>query len=260
MLVFGNSINSYLLAGFILKGQNMNFKAILLSGILAAVFLFSRPLAALAQEKCESVYGGGEICYKGEVMVDKLVRQRDVDSFVDNLGTDQAFKTQEEIYFRIKVKNTGDYKIDSMYVRDTLPNYLEYVSGPTGDNIENVNYDSGSKVLTFTVRNLGKDESRSYDFKTRVVGEGDLPNGTVCVINHVRAEANGRVDEDTAQVCLTKQVLGVTTLPPTGPNKLGLFALEALGFTIVGALFKKSQGELGLIQSLKKNSLPKKSK
>jgi len=217
----------------------MNFKAILLSGTMAAVFLFSRPLAALAQEKCEGVYGGGEICYKGEVMVDKLVRQRDVDNFVDNLGTDQAFKAQEEIYIRFKVKNTGDYKIDSMYVEDSLPYYLEYLSGPNGDNLENVNYHSGSRTLSFVVKNLEKDESRSYDFKTRVKNEGDLPGGTVCVLNHVKAEANGRVDEDTAQICLTKQVLGVTTLPPTGPSKLSLFALEALGFAIIGGLYLK---------------------
>ena len=239
MLVFGNSINSCLLAGFIFKGQNMNFKTILLSVTVAAAFLISRPLAVLAQEKCEGVYGGGEICYKGEVMVDKLVRQRDVNSFVDNLGTDQAFKAQEEIYFRLKVKNTGDYKIDSMYVKDTLPSYLEYLSGPSGDNLENVNYHSGSRVLSFTVKNLEKDESRSYDFKTRVKNEGNLPSGTACVVNHVKAEANGRTDEDTSQVCLTKQVLGVTTLPPTGPDKLGLIALEALGFAIIGGLYLK---------------------
>lgn len=209
-----------------------------LSLLLSAVMLIGSATNALAQERCESVYGGGEVCYKGEVMVDKMVQRND-GTYVDNLDLGNPFYADNEVVFRITVKNTGEHKIDRMYVRDTLPSYLDYVSGPEGDDVENINYDSGSRALSFGIKDLEEDETRDLYFKARVVSEGDLPDGSVCVVNHVKAEANDRVDEDTAQVCITKPVLGVTVMPPTGANDGLVMLIEALGLAALGGLSLK---------------------
>ena len=127
-----------------------------------------------------------------------------------------------------------------MYVRDTLPSYLTYVSGPDGDDVENISYDSGSRVLYFEVVDLEEDETRDFYFKAKVVSEGSLPDGSVCVVNHVKAEANDRIDEDTAQICIKSKVLGVTVMPPTGANDSLVILMEALGMVVLGGLTLKA--------------------
>ena len=211
----------------------------ILSLVLATIMLAVSASNVMAQERCESIYGGGEVCYEGDVMVDKMVRRPNSDVYVDNLDTTNPFYASNDVSFRIRVRNTGENEIDRMYVRDTLPSYLDYVSGPSGDDVENVSYDSGSRVLYFEVRDLDEDETRDLYVNARVVVEGNLPDGSICVVNHVKAEANDRVDEDTAQICIVKGVLGVTTMPVTGVNDGLIILMEALGMATLGGLTLK---------------------
>ena len=218
---------------FVLK-KFMNKK--LLATILGLVMLAGSVGKASAQEYCESIYGGGQVCYEGDVMVDKMVGKPGTSEYVDNLDLSNAFYANSEIIFKITVRNTGEYKIDRMYVRDTLPSYLTYVSGPEGDDLENISYDSGSRVLYFEVVDLEEDETRDFYFKAKVVSESDLPEGSICVVNHVKAEANGKIDEATSQICIKAKVLGVTVMPPTGANDGLVILMEALGMVALGGL------------------------
>jgi uncharacterized repeat protein (TIGR01451 family) len=216
----------------------MNVSKTLVPVIAAAALLVLPVKPALAQETCETTYGGyGSVCKEGVVSLDKLVWDASNGIFVDNLGTADPFQAGNEVTFRLKITNTGDFKIDTVFVRDDLPRYVEYVSGPQADDIRNVNYDSGNRRLTFELTDLAVGETREIDFKVKIVGESDLP-GSACVVNVAEAEANGEKDTDTAQICVTKsgQVLGAV-MPETGPSQLQLLFLEALGFAIVGTLF-----------------------
>lgn len=216
----------------------MNVAKILALVIVVAALLVLPVKVALAQEACETTYGGyGSVCKEGVVSLDKLVWDASQGIWVDNLGTGDAFRAGNEVTFRLKITNTGDFKIDTVFVKDDLPKYVEYVSGPQADDIRNVKYDSGNRRLTFELTDLAVGETREIDFKVRIVGEGDLPS-SACVVNVAEAEANGEKDSDTAQICVTKpgQVLGAV-YPETGPSQLQLLFLEALGFAIVGTLF-----------------------
>lgn len=216
----------------------MNLAKMLAPVIVAAALLVLPVKPALAQEACETTYGGyGSVCKEGVVSLDKLVWDASDGVWVDNLGTGDAFRAGSEVTFRLKITNTGDYKIDTVFVRDDLPKYVEYVSGPQADDIRNVKYDSGSRWLTFELTDLAVGETREIDFKVKIVGESDLPS-SACVVNVAEAEANGEKDSDTAQICVTKpgQVLGAV-YPETGPSQMQWLVLEALGFALVGTLF-----------------------
>ena len=72
--------------------------------IFTCVFL--RPSDAHAAVRCESQYGGGEVCTRtGELQVDKKVWNVNSNSFVDNMGlSDHVFVAGEEVTFKLKVK------------------------------------------------------------------------------------------------------------------------------------------------------------
>lgn len=214
----------------------------IISIVFATVFLLLLALPVEAQEYCEGIYGGGQTCKKGVVSLDKQVKNPANGLFVENLGTDNSFNADDEIEFKLRLTNTGDYKIDTVAVTDTLPSYLVHLSGPTADDVKNLSYDGSSRVLRFDLEDLEKDETRELYFKAKVVSQDNLASGTVCQNNQAYAQANGRSDQDTAQVCMVKKVLGQVTpqqLPKTGPNDGWYFLLEALGFALTGIMFLK---------------------
>lgn len=184
--------------------------------------------AAAAQYGCVQVYGGGIVCPEGKVFIDKKVRNPETGSLVDNLNpNDPRFSPGQEVVFRLTVKNTGTVKLDKLEVKDTLPDFLEFVSGPGS-------FDVSAKTLSFVVENLEVDQSREFEVVARVTGAGNLPSdqGLFCVVNSVEARVDDRLDRDTSQLCLQKPVLGVTTLPAAGPESAVLFGL----FTAISGL------------------------
>ena len=199
--------------------------------------------AHAAGSKCQVMYGGGQVCDKNvEFSLDKLVRDpnssKGGSNFVDSLNaTGSKYTPGQNVEFKIVIKNTGDTKIDKIDVLDTLPQYLTFVSGEG-------NYDANSRKLTFSVTNLDAGKTVEYIITTKVVDENLLPadQGTVCVTNQVRAvETNSATAEDTAQVCIQKNVQGgkttpkvfdtpkVTKTPETGPELLALVGLIPAG-------------------------------
>lgn len=193
--------------------------------------------------RCQIIYGGGEICdEKIEFSLDKLVKSPSKGgTFVDNLQVNDArYQSDQTIDFKIVVENTGDRKISTITVVDTLPQYVTYVSGGS--------YDANSRKVTFQVKDLDKGKKQELMLTVKVDANA-LPQdqSVVCVVNQATArEDKGSSASDSSQVCIEKQVLGTTEvvttapvkkIPETGPEMFSLLLLIPSG--IGGYLLKK---------------------
>ena len=193
--------------------------------ILLAIFVF---LAALAVVKVNVLadsggyfYGGGAVL--SEVMVDKQVKNYEKGIFVDNLSVaDPKFKPEQEVVFRVMIKNTGNKDLDSIQIRDAFPSYINFVSGP-----ENSNWDDGKREMTVDLNGLKAGESIDFLVTGKVFKREDLPEekSIVCVSNFAEARSGDTIDSDTSGLCIQN----LEILPPTGPNSVLLMAVLAVG-------------------------------
>jgi len=210
--------------------------------VLSFLFLAARGGArpVFAEVRCETQYGGGQVCVKtGELQVNKKVWDPQNKVFVDNLGiTSYKFTADEQVFFQIEIKNIGDNTFSKVNVKDTLPNYLELPSGQ----------------LDFEIENLEPGESEKREIKAKVVSLERLPSDKtlICEVNTVEAWADEEKDKDTTQVCIEKRVLGVTKLPPTGPNGWQIFLLLSL-ISIPGAIYFLKSSQKRIQKEVKRN-------
>jgi len=184
---------------FLKEKMKSLFKFSPLLFLVLAIFLMATPALAT----CDEQYGG--VCKELELQIDKEVWDPANNSFKENLGIhDYKFGPDEEITFKLKIKNTGDETFDEVHVKDYLPDYLLQLSGD----------------FDFTLYDLDPDEEVEKEIKVKVVSAGEFPDGQsiICVVNTAEAWNDKEKDKDTAQVCLEEKVLGVTELPPTGPE------------------------------------------
>lgn len=194
-----------------------NIYLLLVSFFVALVFV--RP--ALASVTCTTQYGGGQTCVStGQLLINKKIWDPDGKVFVDNLGlSNHIFQEGEEVTFTIDVKNVGDATLDTVNFIDTLPSFLQW---------------SGGDSLTLTITSLTPGQTITKQIKTKVLAT----SGIVCPVNSVSISSpRGGSDTDTAQLCVGKNVLGVTTVPKTGPEMGVLMALPAFG--AIGFYLKK---------------------
>jgi len=208
-------------------------KKLILSIIAFGFWLFcAKAGSVLAIVRCETQYEG-EVCKEIDLLLDKKVWDPYHSEFKDNLVGVSAdiykFAPGEEITFKLKIKNVGDEKFDKVYVKDTLPNYFELVSGD----------------LEFEIDDLDPDEEVEREFKVKVKAEENIPNESlICdskTTNRAKAWSGDEVDEDSSQICISRKVLAAE-LPPTGPqNSLILLGISLLsGLTGISLLkFKK---------------------
>ncbi|HNP89372.1 MAG: hypothetical protein BWY24_00419 [Microgenomates group bacterium ADurb.Bin219] len=204
--------------------------ALLVLALSFQLSVFSKPV--LAGWNCEPIYGGGERCWgTGELLIDKTVKNPDTGLFVDNLGVnDPKYTPGQEVLYRLEVKNVGSSEFSKVTVKDVFPSYLDFVWGPLG-------WDANTRTLQFDVYNLKAGESRQYEVMTRVFGKENLPSdrSLICTVNTGKVEADGKSDEDQAQICFEYKVLGITSLPPTGVENLWFLVAGLLVTTILGA-------------------------
>lgn len=198
-----------------------------ISAILMATFVNAASVFAdgtYGQSGCVPVYGGGVQCPRvGQVLIDKTVRNSSTGIFVDNLGpTDPRYRPGWTVTFKLVVKNTGDQTLDKVTVKDTLPDFVDFTSGPG-------NYDSNSKTLTFDIFNLSGGTSQTFDIVARVVHVGVLPTdkSIVCVVNNVNAVTSNQNDSDSSQFCIEKEMI-VPSVPAAGPKE---WMLSIVGLT-----------------------------
>lgn len=173
------------------------------------------------------------------ILIDKMVGKpidttkggsTDVE-YVDNLSpSDPRFAPGQVVFFRLKVKNTSNTTLTNVTVKDVVPSYLEPVEGPG-------TYDASTRTITFAVGDFTADQEKVYILKMRVLAQDQLPadKGLFCLVNKAQAYDGGVSDEDTAQLCVEKQVLGVAKVPSAGPE-MGLLLISGelltLGFGV----------------------------
>ena len=201
-------------------GKNMkNLGKILI--LLLPLFLLLFTKATWAAVRCETQYGGGEVCVKtGELQIDKEVLNPQTSEFVDNLDiTTYKFAPGEEITFKLKIKNVGDETFSKVWVKDSLPSYLEVVSGS----------------LEFEITDLNPDETEEREIKVKVVSDDRFPKDlTICEDNLGEVWSDDERDKDTAQVCLSRKVLGITVQPKTGPDSGQAILLTSSILSLLG--------------------------
>lgn len=198
-----------------------------------AVLIFIFGTKAISA-RCEQQYGGGEICYEGELRLDKTVKNPSTGSYVDNLfSSDPNFSANQEVWFRLTIKNTGSDNLNDIEVKDRFPNYVLFVSGSG-------NWNDADKTLTWTIDHLSPGESKVYEIKGRIVSEENLPtdSGTYCVTNYGETKKDDKSASDTSQLCITKKVLGISYMPPTGANLYLIISLLVL-ISSFGIIFRK---------------------
>ena len=233
----------------------MNKVYLFISALVIFAFMTSTR-GVLADTACQPIYGGGQTCVQiGNVLINKTVQNPQTGAFLDNLNiNDPKFTPSSNVTFHITVTNTGGSTINKTTVKDTLPGFVSFVSGPGS-------FDSNTKVLTFDVGNLAAGESRTFTIAGKVADGGQLPadQGITCVVNQALATAeNGQQSSDNSQFCIQKPVLGetkgglkvfpapaVTTTPSTGPEMLpliGLIPAGVFGFILRKKSYKNREG------------------
>lgn len=165
-------------------------------------------------------YGQPSASYS--ILIDKMVGKptqtkggyTDYD-YVDNLSpSDPRFAPGQDVWFKIKVKNTSDDALTAVEVKDYVPLYLLPIEGPG-------KWDETNRTITWNAGDFAVDEEKIYYIKMRVYDQSLLPadKGLFCVINKVSAKKDDiAYDEDTAQLCLEKQVQEVEKVPSAGPE------------------------------------------
>lgn len=214
-------------------------KTAFITGILlGTVVISTKPVLAGGDSygqggECVPVYGGGVQCPRaGQVLIDKTVLNPSTGIFVDNLGpSDPKYRTQQEVAFRLVVKNSGDKNLETIEVKDTLPPYVVFMSGPGS-------YDANSRVLTFTVNNLGGGASQTFEIKARTEHPAVFPadKNVVCPVNVADAQIGEQKDHDEAQFCIEKK-MEVPSQPKAGSEVFSLVSLT--GSLITGLYLKK---------------------
>lgn len=204
-------------------------KTILATFITLGLFIVVvSPVSAAV--RCETQYGDNQVCVTtGQLQIDKKILNPDNQSWVDNLYiTDHKFKTSDVVKFKLTIKNVGDNTLHNVKVVDSLPNFLFF---------------TGTTASEFTIDSLNPGESKDLEVEARVVSESQLTVNEACDVNTAEANSSeGEHDKDTAKLCVTKKVLGVTTLPKTGPtNTLLILSLSAIAGLAGFALLRFSK-------------------
>jgi len=155
--------------------------------------------------------------------------------YVDNLTlSDVRFKPGAEVNFKIRVKNTSNVVLNSVIVTDTVPAYIEPIEGPG-------TYNATTRIITFNAGNFAVGEEKIYFLKTQLYGQDKLPSdrGLMCITNYAKAYNDNTSDDDTAQFCIEKEVIGVKQAPKAGPELNFLLLAGQMGLLGVGVLIKK---------------------
>ncbi|PJA53253.1 hypothetical protein CO166_02535 [Candidatus Roizmanbacteria bacterium CG_4_9_14_3_um_filter_36_11] len=183
----------------------------------------------------QAQYGQPSISYS--ILIDKMVIKPGTGDYVDNLSpSDPRYSPSQDVWFRVKLKNTSDQSFTAVTIKDHVPVYILPIQGPGSWDLEN-------RIITWNAGDFAVDEEKSYYLKMRVYDQSMLPldKGLFCIINSVEARNNVAYDDDSSQVCIEKTVTGVVKVPSAGPE-MGILLLSgemlALG---AGLILKKTK-------------------
>lgn len=189
-----------------------------------------------AKDGCQPIFGGGENCkVSNKIKIDKKVQSPTNSSFSDNLGSSVRFSTNDILNFQIIITNLTKNSLKNLEIKDNLPNYLTFVSGP-GE------FDSKTKTLTIKLTELKASESRKFV----VVGKIDSTPNPICLTNFVEAKVGNEKTDDNARFCLTGSVndlpivpglKGISQTPATGPEMISILGL--ISAALAGIFLRK---------------------
>ncbi|MBI2051837.1 DUF11 domain-containing protein [Candidatus Roizmanbacteria bacterium] len=209
-----------------------------LVGVTTFFLLLFTAVSASAQQ-----YGPYQAPAAPSILVEKMVGKPTItkggvttSDFVDNLSpSDPRFRSEQEVDFRVSVKNPTDTMLNNVVVKDFLPDFVTVLEGPGS-------FDASSKTITVSVGTLAPQEEKVFLIKAKVVSQNQLPadQSIVCVVNRVTAQANGASDEDTAQFCIEKEVVGAQEVPAAGPE-LGLALLAVNAAALAAGLYLRKR-------------------
>ncbi len=224
-----------------IRGRRVaNGEEVITNSIKALLFyLLISSLLLLIPSRVSAQYGQygqyGAPVPSQSILIEKMVAKPGTSNFVDNLSpTDPRFAPGQQITFRLAVKNTSDTNLTNVTVKDFVPSFLSPLSGPG-------NFDSNTQTVSFGAGNFGPSEQKVFTLTMQIASQDKLPvdKGLFCEINKAQASTDKVFDEDTAQFCIEKQVLGAQNVPSTGPE-FGLVLIGAeLGLLGIGLGLKR---------------------
>ena len=177
--------------------KNISRVLVVLGLFVLAAFLVSAAQAGPYEDNKPSL----NILIDKEVGVPQTNKGGGVDyTYVDNLTTsDYRFGPFATVFFRIKMKNTSDHKLENVVITDFAPEFTSLFENPGKLDGSNLKIEVGE---------LKAGEEKEFIVKARVAEQGKLPadKGIFCVVNRVRVEAKNASDEDTSQFCVEKAV------------------------------------------------------
>lgn len=151
----------------------------------------------------------------GNLVLNKTVRNPQSGQFVDNLfNNDPHFLPEQEVTYRIEIRNNTQSELNNIQVQDKLPNELNFLVGPG-------NFDPNTRTLTFAVDRLASGETKSFEIKGKVKPANELTAVPLnCEVKNTATAVIGKAPaQDTSLICIETKVLGVVQeLPKTGPG------------------------------------------
>jgi uncharacterized repeat protein (TIGR01451 family) len=136
------------------------------------------------------------------IRIDKKISS-DNKTFIDNIDFNQkVFRKGETVYFKIEVTNVGPERISNLEVVDNLPIDLGLLYNPGS-------YNSGTRVISWQIRDLEVGKSQVFDLAARVLWEDKI----VKRINRVNAR-NEKINLSDS----TYYYVGKEKMPVTGPE------------------------------------------
>lgn len=198
-------------------------------------------LALTAQPAKAEGYGAygctGDCTTPNDLTVNKQVFDPIKKIFVENLGpTNTSFGAGDTVEYKLKVTN-GSGETMNVTVEDSLPQYMTWLGG-------NGTYDINSNKVTIKIDNMAAGTTAELNVLAKVAGSKDLPAGKnqFCVTNTARVTSPARPtgDDDTAQMCISTDILGVTKLPTAGFNDLAML-LPFAGLGLSGLFLMKKR-------------------
>ena len=178
------------------------------AGIATTLLAFAPIVHA---DTCTTQYGGTTTCTPSDLTINKQVYNPVTKTYVENLTTtDPTFTPGNEVSYRLIVKN-GSGETFQANIKDMLPPYMEFVSGPG-------TYNKDARTLEFKMENLIAGETRTVDLIAKVVNADAFPSGKslFCVVNVAEVRSLNRMDSDSAQACLQNGPVTVNKLPVAG--------------------------------------------
>lgn len=207
--------------------------------IISILFLLSTVKPIVADYGQYGQYGGSTPSQN--ILIEKMVGKPNTTKgktveYVNNLSpADPRYVPNQEVYFKIRVKNTSTVKLTNITIKDIVPNYIEPLTGPG-------TFDRNSMKITFSAGDFDPDQEKTFYVTMQVLSQDKLPadKGLFCLVNKAEANGSNAFDSSSSQFCVEKQVAGVTQVPKAGPEMgILLLGLNITGIGIGLALKKR---------------------